>query len=78
MAGSECLERSSKARLADLVDEVYARLEKLGELMARDVSPGGRRAHFMKMVILEEVYDRLAEARRLIRSIDDCQGRPQA
>ncbi len=72
MAGG-CIDGDSKSRLADLVDEVYARLEKLGELIARDATPSGRRSHFMKMVILEEVYDRLAEARRLISSISDCQ-----
>ena len=68
----ECLSRTRRDRLIELVDEVYARLEKLGQLIGRDSLARGGRADFVKIVLLEEAYDRLVEARKLVSGVSEC------
>ncbi len=57
---------------ARLVDEIYARMEKIEEIMARDAKLTGGKVNFMQVVLIEEVYDRLSRIRRLIAESKPC------
>ncbi|GAB6147716.1 hypothetical protein [Stetteria hydrogenophila] len=57
---------------AKLIDEIYARIEKIEELMARSSRMSGGRVDFMQAVLIEEVYDRLSRLRRLIAESTPC------
>lgn len=55
-----------------LVDEIYARLEKMEELMSRELRGSGGRVNFVQAVLIEEVYDRLSRLRRLLSESTPC------
>ena len=57
---------------ARLVDKIFARIEKIEEIMSRDAKLAGGKVNFMQVVLIEEVYDRLSRIRRMIAESKPC------